>query len=85
MLHDRDDVVGMDGAILTHPAILKASGHVEGFSDPMIDCRTCKAHLRADQLVEKKAVKQCPAAIAASRVSESRALSFGIRTWTRTR
>jgi glycyl-tRNA synthetase len=60
MVHERDDVVGMDGAILTHPAILEASGHVEGFSDPMIDCRSCKAHLRADQLVEKKEVKQCP-------------------------
>ena len=60
MVHERDDVVGMDGAILTHPAVLKASGHVEGFSDPMIDCRTCKSHLRADQLVEKKGVKQCP-------------------------
>src|SRR5712672_448546 len=60
MVHERDDVVGMDGAILTHPAVLKASGHVEGFSDPMIDCRTCKAHLRFDQLIEKKGVKQCP-------------------------
>lgn len=59
-VHERDDVVGMDGSILTHPAVLKASGHVEGFSDPMIDCRTCKSHLRADQLVEKKGVKQCP-------------------------
>jgi glycyl-tRNA synthetase len=60
MVHERDDVVGMDGAILTHPAVLKASGHVEGFSDPMIDCRTCKAHLRADQLVDKKGGRQCP-------------------------
>jgi glycyl-tRNA synthetase len=59
-VHERDDVVGMDGSILTHPAVLKASGHVEGFSDPMVDCRTCKAHLRTDQLVEKKDVKQCP-------------------------
>src|SRR5438105_5482225 len=59
-VHERDDVVGMDGSILTHPAVLRASGHVEGFSDPMIDCRTCEAHLRADQLVEKKGVKQCP-------------------------
>jgi glycyl-tRNA synthetase len=59
-VHERDDVVGMDGSILTHPAVLRASGHVEGFSDPMTDCRTCKAHLRADQLVEKKGVKQCP-------------------------
>ena len=60
MVHERDDVVGMDGAILTHPAVLKAIWPVEGFSDPMIDCRTCKAHLRADQLVEKKGIKQCP-------------------------
>jgi glycyl-tRNA synthetase len=60
MVHERDDVVGIDGAILTHPAVLKASGHVEGFSDPMVDCRTCKAHLRADQLAEKKGIKQCP-------------------------
>jgi glycyl-tRNA synthetase len=59
-VHERDDVVGMDGSILTHPAVLTASGHVEGFSDPMIDCRTCKAHLRADQLIEKKGIKQCP-------------------------
>jgi glycyl-tRNA synthetase len=60
MVHERDDVVGMDGAILTPPAVLKASGHVEGFSDPMVDCRSCKARLRADQVVEKKGVKQCP-------------------------
>jgi glycyl-tRNA synthetase len=59
-VHDRDDVVGMDGSILTPPAVLKASGHVEGFSDPMIDCRTCKAHLRADQLLDTKGAKQCP-------------------------
>jgi glycyl-tRNA synthetase len=60
MVHERDDVVGMDGSILTHPEVLKASGHVEGFSDPMVDCRTCKARLRADQVAEKKGVRQCP-------------------------
>ena len=60
IVHERDDVVGMDGAILTHPEVLKASGHVEGFSDPMVDCRTCKARLRADQVIEKKGVQQCP-------------------------
>jgi len=60
MVHERDDVVGMDGSILTHPEVLKASGHVEGFSDPMVDCRTCKARLRADQVIEKKGVRQCP-------------------------
>src|SRR6476659_294576 len=60
IVHEREDVVGMDGAILTHPEVLSASGHVEGFSDPMIDCRSCKAHLRLDQLIDKKGVKQCP-------------------------
>ena len=60
MVRERDDVVGMDGAILTHHAVLKASGHEDTFSDPMVDCRTCKMRLRADQLPEKNGVKQCP-------------------------
>ena len=60
MVHERDDVVGLDGSILTHQNVLKASGHVEGFVDPMVDCRTCKSRLRADQLIEKSGVKQCP-------------------------
>ncbi len=60
MVRERDDAVGLDGAILTHQAVLKASGHVEGFSDPMVDCRTCKARLRGDQLTEKSGVRQCP-------------------------
>lgn len=60
MVREREDVVGLDGSILTHPAILKASGHVDTFSDPMVDCRTCKARLRADQIPEKNGAKQCP-------------------------
>src|ERR1700736_6354905 len=60
MVHERDDVVGLDGSILINRAVWKASGHEETFSDPMVDCRTCKARLRADQLPEKKGVKQCP-------------------------
>ena len=51
MVHERDDVVGMDGSILTHPAVLKGIRSCRGFSDPMIDCRTCKAHFRTDQVV----------------------------------
>jgi glycyl-tRNA synthetase len=50
MVHERDDVVGMDGAILTHPAALKASGHVEGFTDPMVDCRLTNQRFKADQI-----------------------------------
>jgi glycyl-tRNA synthetase len=60
IVRERDDVVGMDGAILTHRAVLKASGHEDTFTDPMVDCRTCKARLRADQLPEKNGVRQCP-------------------------
>lgn len=60
MVRERDDVVGMDGAILMSRAVWKASGHEETFSDPMVDCRTCKARLRADQLPEKNGVRQCP-------------------------
>ena len=60
MVRERDDVVGLDGSILTHRAVLKASGHEDTFSDPMVDCRTCKARLRADQLPEKHGGPQCP-------------------------
>jgi glycyl-tRNA synthetase len=60
MVRERDDVVGMDGSILTHRAVLKASGHEDTFSDPMVDCRTCKARLRADQLPGKNGIQQCP-------------------------
>jgi glycyl-tRNA synthetase len=60
MVHERDDVVGMDGSILMNRAVWKASGHEETFSDPMVDCRTCKARLRADQLTDKKGALQCP-------------------------
>src|SRR5256712_4301819 len=60
MVHERDDVVGMDGSILMNRTVWKASGHEDTFTDPMIDCRSCKARLRADQLLEKKGAKQCP-------------------------
>jgi glycyl-tRNA synthetase len=48
----RDDVVALDSAILQHPKVWEASGHVGGFTDPMVDCRTCKARFRADHLAE---------------------------------
>jgi glycyl-tRNA synthetase len=46
----RDDVEGIDAAILMHPRVWEASGHVENFTDPMVDCRECKARFRADQI-----------------------------------
>src|SRR6267142_3897699 len=60
MVHGRDDVVGMDGSILMNRAVWKASGHEDTFSDPMVDCRSCKARLRADQVIDKGKGKQCP-------------------------
>ena len=49
MTRQRDDVVGLEATIIMHPQIWKASGHVDTFSDPMIDCKTCKGRFRADQ------------------------------------
>ncbi len=49
-VQERDDVLGMDGAILTMEQVLQSSGHVGGFSDPMCDCLLSKARLRADQI-----------------------------------
>jgi glycyl-tRNA synthetase len=60
MVHERDDVVGMDGSILMNRTVWRASGHEDTFTDPMIDCRTCKARLRADQVIDKGKGKQCP-------------------------
>jgi glycyl-tRNA synthetase len=50
MLQDRDDIVALDSAILQHPRTWEASGHLEGFTDPLVDCRTCKQRFRADKL-----------------------------------
>ncbi len=50
----RADMVGIDGTILLHPKTWKASGHVDTFNDPMVDCKDCQARHRADHLVEDK-------------------------------
>jgi glycyl-tRNA synthetase len=56
MLQERDDIVALDSAILQHPRTWEASGHLAGFTDPMVDCRTCGQRFRADHLQEL----QCP-------------------------
>jgi glycyl-tRNA synthetase len=50
MVQDRDDIVAIDSAIILHPRVWEASGHVGGFTDPLVDCRTCKLRFRADKL-----------------------------------
>ncbi len=50
MVRRRDDMVGLDSAIIMNPEVWKASGHVDGFTDPMVDCKESKMRYRADQL-----------------------------------
>ncbi|MGZ4276242.1 MAG: glycine--tRNA ligase [Solirubrobacteraceae bacterium] len=56
MIVDRDDIVALDSAIIQHPRTWEASGHVGGFTDPLVDCRTCGQRFRADHLGEL----ECP-------------------------
>jgi glycyl-tRNA synthetase len=50
MVRERDDIVALDSAIILNPRVWEASGHVAGFTDPLVDCRTCKLRFRADHL-----------------------------------
>ncbi len=61
MVQLRDDVVGLDSAILMAPKVWEASGHVATFTDPLVDCRNCKERFRADQLPESGACPNCGA------------------------
>ncbi len=52
-IRQRRDMVGLDGPILLHPKAWKASGHLDGFSDALIDCKACKSRFRCDHLIEE--------------------------------
>ncbi|HET6681621.1 MAG TPA: glycine--tRNA ligase, partial [Gemmatimonadaceae bacterium] len=56
MVRERSDIEGLDAAILMNPRVWEASGHVAGFTDPLVDCKACKARFRADKLDDA----QCP-------------------------
>jgi glycyl-tRNA synthetase len=58
MVHERDDIEGLDAAILMNPEVWVASGHVEGFTDPLVECRSCHRRFRAD--VPEIQDGQCP-------------------------
>jgi len=56
-----DNIVGLDSAILMHPRTWEASGHVENFTDPLVDCKKCKSRFRSDMIPEENlAAKKCP-------------------------
>jgi glycyl-tRNA synthetase len=54
----RDDMVGLDASVLMHPMVWKASGHLDHFSDPLVDCKKCRHRFRADHLPQ--GTTQCP-------------------------
>jgi glycyl-tRNA synthetase len=60
-VQQRDDMVGLDASILMHPTVWKASGHVDHFTDPMVDCRECKRRFRADKVDEMDWTHYCAA------------------------
>ncbi|MCF7827045.1 MAG: glycine--tRNA ligase [Candidatus Marinimicrobia bacterium] len=61
MTREYDNIVGLDAAILMHPKVWEASGHVAGFTDPLVDCKKCKTRFREDNLPETNVTaKECP-------------------------
>jgi glycyl-tRNA synthetase len=58
MVRSREDVVGLDAAILMHPRVWEASGHVAGFVDPLVDCKACKGRFRADKLEDARCLRK---------------------------
>ncbi|HWA15660.1 MAG TPA: glycine--tRNA ligase [Gemmatimonadales bacterium] len=85
MVHARDDIEGLDAAILMHPRVWEASGHVAGFTDPLIDCKNCKQRFRADD----KRIKgtpgqpdgQCPACGMKGTLTEPRLFNLMFKTF----
>lgn len=78
----RDDVEGLDASILMHPRVWEASGHVENFTDPMIDCKQCKARFRIDHLAEMLSTKKKKKTIDELREEfEKTALANQVKSW----
>jgi glycyl-tRNA synthetase len=79
MVHQRDDIEGLDAAILMHPRVWEASGHVEGFTDPLIECKSCHRRFRAD-LPEVEG-GQCPTCGTKDAFSEPRMFNLMFKTF----
>jgi glycyl-tRNA synthetase len=83
LLLERDDVVALDSAILQHPRTWEASGHLQNFTDPLIDCRTCKQRFRADhvdQLACGRKPSLHPGEFAECDLTEARAFNLMFKT-----
>src|SRR5256886_7229533 len=71
----RDDVVGIDAAIIMHPGVWEASGHLAGFTDPLVDCKSCKQRFRADDVQGPR----CPAC--GGELTEARQFNLMFKTY----
>ena len=85
MVRSRENIEGLDSAILMHPRVWEASGHVSGFVDPMVDCRNCKRRFRADDPKIKgqpgTSESQCPACGMKGSLGEPRQFNLMFRTF----
>ena len=81
-----DNIVGLDSGILMHPKIWKASGHVDAFNDPLVDCKQCKSRFRSDELVSEETPAtdwsslQCPKCGTKGSLTEPRQFNLMFKT-----
>ena len=80
MVQLRDDIVGIDAAIVMNPRVWEVSGHVAGFSDPMVDCRNCKLRFRADDLKGPPGEIPCPNCGQRGTLTEARQFNLMFKT-----
>ena len=81
MVYENSNIVGLDAAILMHPKVWEASGHVQSFTDPLIDCKQCKARFREDDVdSEKLQMKQCPQCGTKGSLTEARQFNLMFKT-----
>ncbi|MEQ9398051.1 MAG: glycine--tRNA ligase [Longimicrobiales bacterium] len=79
MVHQRDDIEGLDAAILMHPRVWEASGHVDGFTDPLVECANCHRRFRAD--LPEVADGQCPTCGTRDAFGEARSFNLMFKTF----
>jgi glycyl-tRNA synthetase len=80
MVQLRDDIAGLDAAIVMNPRVWEVSGHVGGFSDPMVDCRSCKLRFRADDLKGPPSEIACPNCGQRGTLTEARQFNLMFKT-----
>ena len=78
MIHQREDIEGIDSAILMHPSVWEASGHVSGFTDPLVECKTCHIRFREDQIEDSKL---CPEKDCKGNLTESKQFNLMFQTF----